>query len=770
MIIPVPGPGVVVAGTADPVFTSILTLTPDYSAGRRLHALYVNKLQSALPGRESQLIGTGPTFRSVFFPRWTADPLLATADETGLGSPWWRDFSVVVLCQAIEELGSSIRGQMLGGKIAADVAAFNSTLRAQSARAYAKVLATTFVPLTALLAKVDLATAKRQFRDLVLDNVLTWQLWYQGGLWTSPDWELFNQYAKYIALGASDAEVDTLIGELADAGLPIPASVNQQGWRTYAEQFRDKPTIDVADIRSACAGPVTTSTVNPSLGSSATPVSTPNGNSFEFTAHGQPGAPYRRVPGGSCFTGDTTVLDGSGRAVPIGSVKRGDTVLTRDGTATVAGVARPLHAGRPLHRLTGGGPVFTGTHPFLNAEADAPGNRPELLAVTPAALAWDVPTLSENGIGVLQAGSMVLTRGAGRESPAAVAVAGVEQVRPAAAGTYLYDLRLVAKPGSRQEFWAGDGTTFHLVSPEHPRLDEAGPEAEVIVTVAEGLLGARHPAEPGWGPRVIDTVNRFGAGLVHDALNRALSATPSFGSPGPRIALGERIDRLHHGLGTVPAETAAVGASLFDTMLGTAGQWLASVIALGWRAAPRPDGEIVAVTVFDIVMTPDSPIRPGEEIRLDVTVTDRDSTASTAVWNRGGRADTRFHRYFDRIVHLDTSGAGRPADLSFTVTTEGASIPALRAEMPGAVDGAALTLQSALLRDTRGTVVGTVRFDTRRLGRDLASRELAGRGSWTDVAARAYANAVGVAMVEPILSGLEHGRRVLDVMQQPTPR
>ncbi|GLY42730.1 hypothetical protein Amsp01_087530 [Amycolatopsis sp. NBRC 101858] len=753
MLIPVPPPAIALAGTTDPILSRLVNLTPDYSAGRRLHALYVNKLQSALPGRMSQLIGTGPTFRSVFFPRWKADPLSATTDATGLGSSWWRDFSVAVLCQAIEERGSSIRGQMLSDKITTDVASFNAILAARSARAYVDVLTATFEPLSALLGQVNPATAKQQFHDLLLDNVLTWQLWYQAGMWTSPDWELFNQYAKYIALGATDAEVDMLIGELAAAGLPVPRSVAQEGWRSYAEELRDKPAVDVADIIGACAGPIAASTVNQPIGSSATPISTPNGNCFEFTAHGQPGAPYRRVPGGSCFTGDTTVLDGTGRAVPIRDVRPGDAVLTRDGTATVAYVAKPLHAGRPLYRLTGGGPVFTGTHPFVNA--DKAGTGPELLAVTPAALAWDVPTLSEHGIGTLRTGSLIEHRDvSGRRSPAGVTVSGVEEVPHADAGTYLYDLRLVTKPGVAPEFWAGDGKSFHLVTPEHPRFEDAGPAAEAVAAVTEGLLGAGHPDEPGWHTRIVDTVNRFGTGIVHDALTRALATTPSFGTAEARIPLESRIDRLHRGLGNVPAETAAVGASLFDTTLGAVGQWLASVVALGWRTAPVPAGEITAVTVFDIVLTPDSPLGPDQGIRLDVTVTDRRSAATTSLWDRRGRANTRFHRYFDQIIHLDTAEAGGPGDLSFTVTAEGATIPVLSAEVPEAIGSAALTLQSAPLRDARGVVVGTVRFDTRRLDPDTASGELTGSGRWTETTARAYANAVGAAMVEPILAGL----------------
>ncbi|UOZ10657.1 hypothetical protein [Amycolatopsis sp. WQ 127309] len=752
MFIALSRPRLALAGTADPVIEAVVNLMPDYSAGRRQHALYVNKLRSALPGNRSQVFGTGPSFRSVFFRDWQPDPLLAMTDDTGLSAQWWSNFSAVVLCQAITDLGSDIRGQMLSGKIDDEVASYNRTLRARSSRVYAKVLAATYEPLIALLRQVNRDTARRQFHDALLDNVLSRQLWYQAGQWTSPDWEMFNQYAKYLALGASDVEMDTLIGELLAAGLPIPGSVDRQGWRSYSEQLRDKPTVDLADIRTECAGPVTETTSIPTTGPGGS-ARMPDGNSYEFTANGRPGARYRRPPGGSCFTGGTQVLDGAGRAVPLRLVKRGDTVLTRDGTATVAYVAQPLRGERPLYRLTGGGPVFAGTHPFLNA---APGDDvPKVLAVQPDALAWDVPTLGETGIGPLEPGSLVLSRGAGEaKPPVTTAVTGVEEVTRIEDETYLYDVRLAAETGTRQEFWAGDGDRFHLVAPEYPVLDEAGPAAATVVAVMAGLLASGGPEQAGWPAWITARVHESGAGIFRDALTEALTTTPSFGAPAPPGPVHDRIDRLYHEVSDAPAETASVVAGLFDGLLASAGQWLASVVTLGWRTSSSPGDEVIAVTVFDAALTPVSPVPAGTAVRLDVTATGHDSSDGTCLWDRRGRANTAFHRYFDQIVHLDAAGSGDPADLSFAITADGGTTPLLSAMVPGVLCETAPALRSASLRDPFGTVVGAIRFDTRLLDRDTAARELGAGGLWTGEAARAYADALGGAMVEPILSRL----------------
>ena len=804
MILTLPRPQILLANTPDQVIESLVNLMPDYSAGLRLHALYVNKTESALPGNFSQMFGTGKAFRSIFFPSWQADPLLAVADETGLDGAWWSSFSVAVLCQAIAELGSSIRGQMLSADIDRDVASYNATLRSRSAHAYSTVLSRTYQPLVTLLQRVNRSTAKEQFRESLLNNVLTRQLWYQAGQWTSPDWEMFNQYAKYLALGASEAEVDALIDALTAAGLPIPAPVNKQGWRSYAEELRERPAVNVNDIRDACSVPVTEVTYSQY---SRNPSGMPNGNSYEFTAKGQPGNQYRRAPGGSCFTGETRVLDADGRAVPLREVKRGDILLTRDGAAAVAYVARPLLSERALYRLTGGGPVFTDTHPFVNAApVDPRGTTPALLSLAPDVLAWEVPTLSEDGIGALEVGSSVLTRWAGGEgggagagagagadadagarararararagartgtgtgagagagagavsvpsAPAVVTVAGVEQVPATEADTYLFDVRLATGSGASQEFWVGDGETFYLVAPEYPVLDTAGAATATVVAILEGLLGSGGPDGAGWPTSIIDQIYRFGPAIFHSALIHALATTPAFDAPKPPAPLAERIDRLYQAFGSAPAETASVAATLFDGLLASVGQWMTSIVAMGWRSPAVPDGEIASVSVFDIVSTPDSPLGADDLIRMDVSLTGGPAAAKTTLWDRRGRDNTRFHRYFDQIVHMDLAGSRAHSGLTFAITLDGARIPTLFAEAPAALGAAGHALESAQLRDPSGALVGTIRFDTRRVSRSAAAAELVAGSDWNEDAAHAYANALGVAMVEPIAMGLQ---------------
>ncbi|SHG54718.1 hypothetical protein SAMN05443575_2222 [Jatrophihabitans endophyticus] len=748
MIITLSSPPISLVGDVDPTIQELVNLIPDFSAGQRLHGLYVNHVMAQLPGNYSQMFGTGPSFRSVFYPGWQQDPLTGLLGDTGLDDGWWSGFAIAVLCQAIADMGSDIRGQMLGDKINGDIQGMNATLRSRSARVYANVLGASFTPLTELLTRLpDRAAAKQQYHDALLDNVLNHQLWYQAGAWTNPDWELFNAYAKYIVLGASDAEVDALIGELAADGLPIPPIVDQSGWRTYANELRDKPDVDLNDVRDACAGPVTAATY-------VSQSRIPNGNCYEFTANSQPGSSYRQLPGGGCcFAADTQVLDGTGQPVPMSGLRPGDLVLTRDATAAVGYVATPLRGERPLYRPAGGGAAFTATHPVVNAAAELHGQpQPAVLAVEPTALLDALPLFAAGGVGPLGAGSRLWHRRPGSGVPVdAVTVTGVEPVRPIPADEHLLDLHLAPSDGSRQEFWVGDGTTFHLACPEFPVLDSAGASAYSVVALMEALVASNGPDGAGWPADTVQVIQDLGVGIFGNALEHALATTPSFDAPPATGTVVERVARLYSQLEDSSPATSALVASLFDGLLSATGQWLPSLVSTGWRTSTLLGGGVLALTVFDLALLPGSLIRHDDDLRLDLTVVGRRSSESVSLWPQPGPDDTAFHRRIDRVTHIDL-GADEPTSISLRIVRNGETLPRVFADAP--LGSGEHRLRSALLRDASGNTVGEVRFDARCLGREAAAAELGSSGLWTGAAASSYAQALGTAMVAPVLAGI----------------
>jgi len=751
MLLVMPTARATLAGSVDPTIDAMVNLMPDFTAGQALHNLYVNKAMSALPGRYSQMIGSGPTFLSIFYPGWSPDSLLgAVGTDTGLNDDWWREFSVALLCQTFAAVGSRLLKQLKVGDINRDVTAWNDVLRGRSARLYARVLAERYTPFADLLKKVDRAAAKPRFRQALIDNIINRQLWYASGLWTSPDWEIFNQYAKYIALGASDQEVDALADDLERGGLPMPAEVKRATWRSYAEEFRLKPRVDSDDLRAMATPGILKTTYSPSPhGMSA---GLPEGNCYEFTANSQPGSRYRESPSSCCFTGDTQVLDDQLRPVPLSRVRPGDRVATRDGVGTVAFVARPLRDGRPLHRLGQDGPTFTATHPFLNAAATAAdGQQPALLALAPQQLGWMVPTLASGGVALLDDKALVYRRA---PHAAAQAVAPPPAIirDDAPDEANLYDLNLVTDTGGAQSYWAGSGDSFYLVAPEFPIIDAAAQWAPAVVSLMEGLnrRGLPQARSADWLRRLTATLQTYGLAVFQGGLVAALASnvpTP------PTEPLESRVNRLFEAMAHKDLAENAGFAILFDAFLATTAPWIASSVALGWRDFSALSGDLLAVTVFDMSLSPETPLPPDRLVKLDVRFGADAPVAE--MWDRPGRANTRFHHYFDQLLHYDLLQSGGPEELLFSASVDGAPIPSLFARVPISLRDAPYGFRSAPLLDASGRLIGTLNFDYRRLSPQIAGREMAARALWTNDAATAFANGLGAAMVDRVLELLD---------------
>jgi hypothetical protein len=336
-----------------------------------------------------------------------------------------------------------------------------------------------------------------------------------------------------------------------------------------------------------------------------------------------------------------------------------------------------------------------------------------------------------------------------------VNVITVEPARQQTPGGSLYDLNLAITTGVRQEFWAGKGGQFYLVAPEFPVVDQAGAAAVAIVATMEGLVAAGGSNLSNWPSSLPDLVHQFAAAIFDAGLDHALHAVPSFGSPAPQEPLFERIGKLYQALHPVDPAGANSLAALFDGFMSTIVPWLTASVAMGWRQPPENSGDVAVVTVFDMALTPESPIPAESLIRMEVSVKGQSESVSSSMWNRGGRANTRFHHYFDQLLHLESSKIVSMADLEFAVTINGAPIPSLLGAAPLVVGEGGHRFQSAQLLDAAGTVIGSIRFDSRLLTQAMAQHELTQSGLWTEVAAEAYANAIGKAMVEPILTTLD---------------
>jgi hypothetical protein len=280
---------------------SMLNLIPDHSTGARLHDLTINKQMAALPGQHKPPSSHQyEPFRRSFYFNWSELPLTRSIEaDTGLNSHWWEDWSVALLCQSIYYTNAKVKG-LSESKINSAVDQARVTIHQHSYLFYARVLRE-FPPFEALLGNLKKQEAdvdgKSMFREAMLRNVKVWMLWFADGFWKNPDWDLFNNYAKYIALGASESEVDGLIEEMDSMGLPKLASVDKSHWRDYTQYLDGQPAFDHTSIDDTVRGTVLGSYEYMSMGGHLSPPSTitvKNYYSDAFVKKGNPGARFNK--------------------------------------------------------------------------------------------------------------------------------------------------------------------------------------------------------------------------------------------------------------------------------------------------------------------------------------------------------------------------------------------------------------------------------------------------------------------------------------------
>jgi len=229
---------------------SMLNLLPDLSTGAKVHELVINKQARELPGQHTPPKSSSMTFRQSFYEHYGELPHARFMEtDTGLPQYWWEGFSVSLLCQAIYSINKTVAKQLDGNRIYNAVTQSKDEILQHLYLCYGRALKE-FGPFATLLDELNRQQldGKALFHDAMLQNVGVWRLWMTGGHVTNPDWHLFNNYAKYIALGASGSEVDDLIEELDKKDLPIQSMVDKSHWRGYTNYLQGQPSFDYTSI------------------------------------------------------------------------------------------------------------------------------------------------------------------------------------------------------------------------------------------------------------------------------------------------------------------------------------------------------------------------------------------------------------------------------------------------------------------------------------------------------------------------------------------
>lgn len=749
--------------------------------GAAARGILVNRTKGATPGHWSQLFGTGPAFRDVFFPGLVADPRGAEIQRlTGLDDEYFRNLAVVTLCQQMGLTTSRLRPQVLMGPIGQDLAAWNGRLRSVAWAWYAYCLGAVDGDTRTALAAFPDADSRARARGQYLQG-LTGDAWINdklvqlaSGSWSNPAWELFHHWSKLVALGTAIEEIDGAITTIRGKGLPIPDPVGPGSWRSWTGWLggdiggRDLPDAVKPILDTKCE-------VYPGA---SWPSCMDEAASFEFTANSQPGNRYRQAPSGSCFTAGSLVVLADGGLRPIEQVVPGEVVATPSGPRAVVLVANPLRAGRAVFGFAGQGFGFMASHPFL-VHDPAPGAPGSYAAVDPEALARAVPTLTQFGVQALRDGAPMLSAWRAEGGPVPFAP---PQVVPREPGPdeAVYDLILEPTADGRSEYFVGDERVQVLVSSEIPRYLAAPETAAVVVSVLQAC------AEPIL--RELASVPDAGfADLLSIGLDAAARTMmprvgPALAPDGLPRAEAQLLDSRPRGvLAGVSGLTASLGdgggydrraATLIEQFLPRFAPQIQAAIGLGWRSfalATQGGATVLAVSVYSFdLFEPASPLDAGDaEIVLTLSTDGAEWTRALAV--RPTAVTNHWYFSTDEVGYFDqwrpTLAGEAPAvggnwrlRIGLRGRSTGQTVPGSASLLLPSSVGHGFQARSLPVLDDAGSVVGQVAFDVRALGPDGLRQDVEGRAAWTPadeaVVATRLAAAVSEVLPDAVASGV----------------
>lgn len=335
-------------------------LGPPVQAAAR--SALVSKLVSSLPGdTKSMLFGPTKTYKDIFFPGFVKDSHEGLVKGTDFGK-----WSTALLCSSIKARASqdSLRRQMLSDKIDPQLLQSFTNFIPQLSNLYAGLLPLLWTDFKLQYDKCskDLAKARQLYYSGFVESLALHNIWAASNIGPPPSWEIWNHILKYLALGASPADVDKLL-EAAKEKITVPEQFRSQNWKNYKWDFAQ---ITHEDIDSLASGAINETIFIPNIGGYGAS-QLPCGNAFDFSAIGKPGNIYREPPhSGSCFTEDTLVVLADKRLVSVKDLKVGNQLWSPalNAAVSVAAVVKPRLNGRELYQIADAEFCFTSTHPF----------------------------------------------------------------------------------------------------------------------------------------------------------------------------------------------------------------------------------------------------------------------------------------------------------------------------------------------------------------------------------------------------------------------
>jgi hypothetical protein len=486
-------------------------------------------------------------------------------------------------------------------------------------------------------------------------------------------------------------------------------------------------------------------------------VSITEGNSYEFTANGQPGNRYRQVPSSCCFGPGAQVVMADGSLRPIESIAPGERVKTPDGDRAVLLLSTPLRGQRTLYRIDDLRFTFTASHPFLidGGGSSATGT---FAAVDPERLARMVPTLSQYGIRPMGGTPDLRLTSYGEGGTKRYQPRDVHADDSAQPGS-LYDLVLEPGDDGRSEYFVGDDARQLLVSSEIPRFMAAPATAAVIVQVlqetAPGIL-ATLDRVPDEGFADILSIGLRGlastmmAHIGPEFTRSVFGETPVFlglDAAATAAATGERVEAFARGLVHEDGLTYNDRLGLvLDFFVASFAEQLQAAIRLAWRSFDLADHEgemLLAVTVYALELFDASTAIAVDDATLTLTLSDGEARYERVQpVLASGSTDQNYYTTDEVSYFPEWRPAVVPPDLATGGTdwTLTIALRARNASEPAPIQGVTslprfivhgYEAMSVPVHDRSGRVCGRAAMDVRTLRPSGRAAELEARARWS---------------------------------------
>ncbi|WLD92173.1 hypothetical protein [Alkalihalobacillus sp. AL-G] len=749
-------------GVIDRNVEQMMLALPGFEIGDKVHELYVNKLIGSVPGKyKDSIFSPGTEYRKIFFPNWQKERITdQIVSKTDLNERWWSDFSVALLCQSMDYLTSRLKNQLETNKINGEVNRRNAQLAEQSIHFYSLALSQYFNEFKEALNRIsDYEAAKKKYIQGLKDNVGLHQIWYTAGQWKNPHWEMFHHFTKLIVLGASDNEIDSLIDQLRDLGLPIPPEVDKTTWKYYTSYLNNKKTIDHVDIDNLARNGILKD-VSIFVPGGYMPARLSEGYSYNFTANGEPGNMYRTPPrGGSCFTADTWVLMSDQSKKKISDIHPGDMVATAHGYREVAFVSKPLLHGRNLYQINDLSFAFTESHPFLNGVYEEGHLNPEFLCISPEALNEFSPTFNERGVGTLSTGSRLA--GFTNEDPThlqEIEIKTVKSVQDPTDNIQVFDLILSPlQENNIPQFFVGSEDQFFLVTTEMPLLSHIPNATVSILYCLKEIMGEISKVKFVDDLSLEENFEKLYKRLTllgETVLNHAVNDVGHFIDPtdiihNPDHELPSKVEtEIKDFLNAVSAldnEQNIIFGAYFETLTTFLVDQIEMVAQLGWRNFQKDPGDKIALSLGALHVHCQKCIVPETRLKLKINVYDDGGLKEQHVrWNDLGRENTPFASYFDQVIYLDTTytqGGNFHIDFEFYVEDSMSPLLLYRSYLPDQQESFYRRYTPNVISG-ENTYLGEFHFDLRVYSDDI-KEEYNNSALWNELSQLQYASQLG---------------------------